>query len=299
MQIQDIIPPADSLKEEVLDNVTRIKADPGAFVEELGQKAVEFGFKVLAALAIYIVGAWLISVIAKLLRRSFERRGTEKTVSSFIISFLKIVLWAILIAIVIGALGINTSSIAALLAAGGVTIGMALSGTVQNFAGGLILLIFKPFRAGDVIDFNGTIGTVTEINIIQTKIISPDGKLIVLPNGGLSSGTITNITARDLRRVDFHVCVAYGTDAAKCEEAMLAIARADERVLDATTPGADDPMAAILKMEDSSVRLLLRVWVRSDQYWPVTFALNEALYSQLPAQGFHFEYPQMEIRIKS
>lgn len=299
MQIEEIVPPADSLKLEMLENVERIKSDPSAFVAEIGQKAIDFGFKVLAALAIYIIGAWLISLIAKLIRRSFDRRGTEKTVSSFVISFLKIVMWAILIAVVIGALGINTSSIAALLAAGGVTIGMALSGTVQNFAGGLILLIFKPFRAGDVIEFNGSIGTVNEINIISTKIITPDSKVVVLPNGGLASGTITNYTARELRRVDIFVNVPYGVDSAQCEQAMLAVAREESLVLDDKTPGAENPMAVLHTMEDSSVRFMLRVWVRSADYWAAMFALNEALYTRLPAQGFSFEYPQMEIRIKN
>ena len=299
MQIQDIIPPADSLKVEMLENVDRIKADPGAFVQELGQKAIEFGFKVLAALAIYIIGAWLISLIAKLLRRYFNRRQTETTVSSFVISLIRVILWALLIAIVISSLGINTSSIAALLAAGGVTIGMALSGTVQNFAGGLILLIFKPFRAGDMIEYNGQIGKVSEINIIQTKIITPDGKVVVLPNGALSSGSLTNYSIRELRRMDFYVNVPYGTDAGACKEALLAAARSDERVLDATTEGAQDPFAAIASMDDSSVRFLLRIWVRNEEYWNVNFAMNDILYTQLPAQGFPFEYPQMEIRIKN
>ena len=299
MQIQDIVPPADSLKVEMLDKVEKIKADPSAFVEELAQKSIDLGLKVLAALAIYIIGAWLISLICKVLRRYFTRRKAEKTVISFVISFIRVILWAILIAIVIGSLGINTSSIAALLAAGGVTIGMALSGTVQNFAGGLILLIFKPFHAGDVIEHNGQRGTVTEINIISTKIITPDGKVVVLPNGALSSGSIINYSAGALRRMDFYVNVPYGTDSAKCQEALLAAARADERVLDATTPGADDPFAAVAAMEDSSVRFLLRIWVRNEDYWPVNFAMNDALYTQLPAQGLPFEYPQMEIRIKN
>ncbi len=268
-------------------------------VTSLTQSALSFGMKVLAALAIYALGAWVISLVRKLLKKHFERRKTEPTLASFMYSLISISMWVLLIVLTVSALGVNTTSLAALLAAGGMAIGMALSGTVQNFAGGIMLLVFKPFKVGDFIEAQGYAGTVTEVNIVSTKLRSTDNRQIILPNGTLSNGNITNITAHPLRRVDLKVCLSYGTDAAKAKEALLEIIADNPLFLNAQTKGAQDPFVALQLLDDSSVNFIVRAWVKAQDYWEASFWLNEAVYTRLPEQyGIGFPYPQMDVHIK-
>ena len=227
----------------------------------------------------------------------FAKRKTEATLSTFITSLVSITLTVLLIVITIGTLGINTTSLAALLAAGGMAIGMALSGTVSNFAGGLMILVFKPFKAGDFISAQGFSGTVKEVSIVNTKIITPDNRVIIIPNGALSNGNIDNYSAKPIRRLDIEIDLAYDTDAQKCIQAILDILKSDERILDAKTKGAADPMAVLSAMKESTITFLARVWVNSADYWPVKFDLNKAIFTELPKQGFHFEYPHVNVTI--
>jgi small conductance mechanosensitive channel len=223
-----------------------------------------------------------------------------------------------LIVITIGTLGIDTTSLAALLAAGGLAVGMALSGTVQNFAGGIMLLAFKPFKAGDFIEAQGTSGKVVEVNITATKILTMDNRVVILPNGALSNGTINNFNGRPLRRVEWLVSVSYGVDAASCKEAILAILNSDERVLQADTDmkalykelnisayqlstvnyrmeAIPAPFVALKSLNESDITFVVRAWVRSADYWDVFFAMQERFYTELPPQGFTFAYPHIEL----
>ena len=262
--------------------------------------AIVFGLKVLAALLIYIVGGWLVKIVRKLLKRSFEKKKTEATVAGFIQSLVTIGMWVVIIVLTISTLGINTTSLAALLAAGGMAIGMALSGTVQNFAGGIMLLIFKPFKAGDFIEAQGYSGFVKEVNIVSTKLTTTDNREIILPNGALSSGNINNISTNPLRRVDINVSVKYGSDFESVKAALIEIASSDERVLDSSTPGAADPFAAVFSLKESGVEFVLRAWVKTADYWPAYFALNEAIYDRLPKKyGISFPFPQLDVHIQS
>ena len=290
---------ADSLRtqtEQVVQNITSTPASE--LVQDLAHQAIQFGLKVVAALLIYAIGAWLIKLVRRAVRKGFERKGSEKTLSTFVDSLVSIGLWVLLIIITISTLGINTTSLAAVLAAGGMAIGMALSGTVQNFAGGLMLLIFKPFKVGDFIDAQGFSGTVTEVNIVSTKILTVDNRIIILPNGALSNGNINNISALPLRRVDQTVTVAYGNDAEKVREVIESIAKADSRILDATTEGAADPFVAISSLNESTISFTVRVWVNKADYWGVWFYLNEAIYKELPLNGVRFAFPQMDVHLK-
>ena len=177
---------------------------------------------------------------------------------------------------------------------------MALSGTVQNFAGGIMLLLFKPFKVGDYIEAQGFAGTVKEVNIVSTKILTVDNREIILPNGALSNGNINNVTAKDLRRVDVPVSVAYGSDAQAVKDAALEIVRSIPQFLDSKTPGAADPMAALADLGDSSVNFVIRAWVKTPDYWTARFALTEAIYMQLPDRyGIQFPFPQMDVHIKN
>lgn len=273
---------------------------PSELMSMLGQEALRFGLKVLAALALYIIGAWIISLIRKGLKKSFKRRKTEATLSSFVESLVTIALWVVLIILVVGALGVNTASLAALLAAGGMAIGMALSGTVQNFAGGIMLLVFKPFRVGDFIDAQGYAGVVQELSIVSTKILTVDNRLIVIPNGALSNGNIANVTGKELRRVDIDVNVAYGNDAEKVKSALIELAKANPLYLDAATKGADDPFAALVELNECTVHFVVRAWVKAADYWTARFQLQEAIYKELPEKyGVKFAFPQMDVHVRN
>ena len=287
----------DSIKAVTSNLISQVKEDPNTFLHDLLQSAIDFGLKLLAALAIYIVGAWLIKRVKIWMNKLSTKRNTEATLSTFISSLVSITLTVLLIIITIGALGINTTSFAAILAAGGMAIGMALSGTVSNFAGGLMILVFKPFKAGDFICAQGFSGTVKEVSIVNTKITTPDNRVIIIPNGALSNGNIDNYSVKSIRRLDIELHMAYGTDADKCIEAILKILHADKRVLDTKTKGASDPMAVLSSLNDSTVTFMARVWVKSADFWPLKWDLNKALFTDLPKQGFLFEYPHMNVTL--
>ena len=274
-----------------------LAADPGTALQQLGREALQFGLKVLLALVLYFVGAWVIKRIKHAMERYFKRKQTDRAMASFISSFVSIALTVLLILVLVGTLGINTTSLAALLAAGGMALGMALSGTVQNFAGGMMLMIFKPFKAGDYIEAQGYAGVVTEVNIVSTHLTTIDNRRVVLPNGALSNGNIVNYSSFPLRRIDLPVNVEYGTDAAACKEKLLAIVREDARILDAETPGAADPFVAVQKLSDSSVCFIIRAWVKGSDFWPAQFDLNERIYTELPQAGIKFPFPQLDVHV--
>lgn len=285
-------------KRQVLAETLR-NTPPDQLMENLLQQALQFGLKVLAALLIYAIGAWIIQLVRKGVRLHFQRRNAEQTLVTFTDSLISISLWVLLILISISTLGINTTSLAALLAAGGMAVGMALSGTVQNFAGGLMILVFKPFKVGDFIEAQGFAGFVSEVSIVNTTIRTTDNRTIILPNGALSNGIINNVNRQALRRVDIALNLSYGTDAAQAREAILEIIRSNDLFLDAQTPGAADPFVALHTLGDSGIQFVVRCWVLSSNYWTAYFWLNENLYTQLPQKcGITFPFPQMDIHIK-
>ena len=271
---------------------------PKELIEEMITSFIKFGIKLVIALLLYLIGAWLIRKSKNFIARAFTRRGADATLTSFIQSLVTAILWILLIMFMISTLGINTTSLAALLAAGGMAIGMAMSGTVQNFAGGLMLLAFKPFKAGDYIEAQGFAGTVKSINIVSTKIVTVDNREIILPNGALSNGTINNYSANPLRRIDLPVSVAYGSDAEAVKAELMRIVGDNEKVLNAETPGALDPTVVLSDLKDSSVEFLVRVWVQSSDVREVRYALTEAIYEGLPAHGISFPFPQLDIHLK-
>lgn len=267
-------------------------------LSSLFDKIIIFGLKLLAALLIYFVGIWIIKRIRKMLGTVFQRRQTDTAIASFVQSFTSVALTIILIILVIGTLGIETTSLAALLAAGGVAIGMALSGTVQNFAGGIMLLIFKPFKAGDFIESQGVSGVVDEVNITATKIHTPDNKIIILPNGALSNAIINNYSQMQYRRVEWIVGLDYGCDSRKVKTILRDLLMEDDRILTIVQGAPADPLIELSALADSSVQFVMRAWVKSENYWPVTYAINEAIYEELPAHGVNFPFQQMDIHIK-
>ena len=293
----EIVERADSTKVALSRFREMLAADPGTALQQLGRDALQFGIKVLLALVLYFVGAWIIKRIKHAMERYFKRKQTDRAMATFISSFVSIALTVVLIIVLVGTLGVNTTSLAALLAAGGMALGMALSGTVQNFAGGLMLMVFKPFKAGDYIEAQGYAGVVTEVNIVSTQLTTIDNRRVVLPNGALSNGNIVNYSSFPLRRIDLPVNVEYGTDAAACKEKLLAIVQEDGRILDAETPGAADPFVAVQKLSESSVTFIVRAWVKGSDFWPAQFDLNERIYAELPQAGIKFPFPQLDVHV--
>lgn len=294
------------------------KADPEGFWQVFVDKVTQFGIKVLVALIVFLIGIFLIRWVKNILKHMFERRKTEPTIASFVTSFASISMTVLLIVITVSTLGVDTTSLAALLAAGGLAIGMALSGTVQNFAGGLMLLAFKPFKADDFIEAQGISGKVVEVNITATKILTPDNRVVILPNGTLSNGVINNFNGRPLRRVEWLVSVSYGVDASACKKAILDIVNSDQRVLQEDTDmkqlyrdlkissyqlstvnyrmdAIPAPFVALKSLNENDITFVVRAWVKADDYWDVFFALQERFYTELPPQGFTFAYPHVDV----
>lgn len=288
----------DSIKTAVVDLAQNVVNDPGGMLHQLGQNAIQFGLKVLAALVIYLVGSWLIRRVKKLLKKIFEKRKTDKALAGFVQSLTTVVLTILLIVITVGTLGVNTSSLAAVLAAGGVAIGMAMSGALQNFAGGIMLLAFKPFKVGDFIEAQGYMGTVTDLTIVSTHLTTPDNKAVIIPNGPLSSGNINNFSKHPIRRIDWTVAIAPGTDLEACKAKLVEILRSDARVLSHETEGASDPFVAVSEFSESKVVLTVRGWGNAADYWGLFFDMNDRFYKELPEAGFGFAYPRVNVTIK-
>lgn len=259
-------------------------------VDRLMDFCIHAGEKIIIAIIVYIVGKLLIKLIHRILVRLLSRRNVDAGVRTFLYSLTNIVLTILLIISVIGALGVNTASFAALLASAGVAIGMALSGNLQNFAGGLIILIFKPYKVGDFIEVQSVSGTVKEIQILNTILTTTDNKVIYIPNGALSSGTIVNYSRMETRRVDFVYGVEYGSDYEYVRNVVMDIINSDSRIL-------KDPLptVALQALADSSVNIVVRVWVKSADYWNVYYDMNKTVYKVFNEKNISFPFPQLTI----
>lgn len=305
----------DSVHSTVQNVIQEVTTNPEGFWHNALQDMAQFGLKVLAALLIYFIGIWVIRYIKRLINRIFERRKTEHTLATFVSSLVSIVLTVMLILATIGTLGVDTTSFAALLAAGGMAIGMALSGTVQNFAGGIMLLIFRPFKSGDYIRAQDVEGYVMQVTIVSTKILTLNNKVVILPNGNIFTGNIENLSAQGILRVTWNISVDYGVDAKACKEAMIEIMRSDKRVLseekyphvkksanamlDPTKVRKinHDPSVIMVSLNSSDITFQARAWIYARDYLSVEPDLLERFYTELPPQGFTFAYPHMDVKV--
>ena len=236
--------------------------------------AVTLGVTLLKALLVFIVGRLVISLLNRLVRKILSRRNIDPSVKTFVGSLVNVLLIVLLAVSIVAILGIETTSFAALLASAGVAVGMALSGNLSNFAGGLIILLFKPFKVGDYIEGQGESGTVREIQIFHTILTKPDNKVVYIPNGALSGGAITNYSREPLRRVDWTFGVDYGEDYQKVKGVITSIIARDTRIL-------QEPV--------------VRVWVASADYWDVYFDINQAVYETFNREGIDFPFPQLTV----
>lgn len=284
----------DSVAVAIEEAITKVSQMSGQqILDVLWDTLSRWGLKVIAALVIYLLGAWLIRKIKKGLRKVFVRRKIEPSLATFTISFVNISLTVVLFVVVVSILGVPTSTFAALLAAGGLAVGMALSGTLQNFAGGVMILLFKPFKVGDFIQAGGYSGTVDAINITTTQIHTSDNKIIFLPNGNLSNNNIENFSASELRRVSWTITISYGDDVEKGIELLKAILNEDPRVVQTPEP----PFAAVSELGDSAVVLIARAWTKNSDYWSLFFDINKTIYLKFPEAGMNFPFPQMDVHI--
>lgn len=255
---------------------------------------VSFGFKLAIAIGVFILGKFVIRWAFRWIRRVMTHRGADPSLVTFLVSFVKITLYFILIITVIGILGVPTSSFLALFASAGVAIGLALSGTLQNFAGGVLILLLRPYKVGDFIEAQGYTGTVKEIQIFNTIINTPDNKTIIIPNGGLSTGTINNFSMESRRRVEWTVGVAYGTRFEDARNTLMELLESDGRIL-----GDPRPAVFINELADSSVNLTVRAWVDNKDFWDVYFDMNERIYATLPLKGIEFPFPQLDVHLQN
>lgn len=264
--------------------------DLNGTVQALITQASHFGWALVKAFIIFVVGRFLIRLLNKFVFKILSKRNIEPSVRSFVGSLVNVILMILLIISVVGALGVQTTSFAALLASAGVAIGMALSGNLSNFAGGLIILIFKPYKVGDYIESQGVSGTVKEIQIFHTVLNTPDNKIIYVPNGSLSSSAVINYSYQTTRRVEWTFGVDYGTDYEVVKRQLEEILQKDARILQ--TPA---PQVALNQLADSSVNFVVRVWVKSGDYWDVFFDINKNVYQTFNKVGINFPFPQLTV----
>tara|TARA_R110001583_G_scaffold21088_2_gene80258 strand:+ start:229 stop:1044 length:816 start_codon:yes stop_codon:yes gene_type:complete len=251
-----------------------------------------YGPKLLMAIVVWVIGSWVIKLVIRGLNAVMDKSKVDVSLKPFLCSLAGMGLKVMLGITVLGMLGIEMTSFIAILAAAGLAVGMALSGTLQNFAGGVMILLFKPFKVGDVINAQGHIGSVKEIQIFNTILKTPDNKTIILPNGGLSTGSMVNFSTEEKRRVDWTIGVAYGDDLDKARAAIQQLCDADTRILTETPV-----VIAVAELADSSVNFTVRAWVKAPDYWGVFFDMNENVYKTFPAQGLNIPFPQMDVHL--
>ena len=254
---------------------------------------VPLGLKILAAIIVFLLGRWIIKLIKKWMANGLMSRHGDPTLHSFLSNLVSVVLYFILIISIVGILGINTSSLVALLASAGLAVGMSLGGTLQNFAGGVLIIMFRPFKVGDFISAQGHEGKANEIQIFNTHILTVDNKEVILPNGALATGVLTNYSRQGTRRVDWTFSIAYGDDYDKAKAVLRRLCDEDQRILK-----SPEPFIELVKLNESSVDITVRGWVESADYWGVFFSMNEKVYKNFAKEGLNIPFPQMDVHVK-
>lgn len=292
--VENLILPDSVQKAQLTETVTKIfSTDYNALLNNLIEQALWIGLKIVLALGIYYTGKWITRWIIRILDRSFERRNVDLSLRNFLRSMIKVVMTILVILAAIQTLGVNTSSFLAIFASAGLAVGMALSGTLQNFAGGVILLLLRPYRIGDFITAQGQSGTVKAIGLFSTQLSTPDNRIIYVPNSAISSSIVDNYSQPTTRRVDWKVSISYGDDVDVARKEILAMLTQDKRVLNDPAP-----IVVLSELSNSAVILSVRAWAANADYWDLFWGINERIYKELPQKGIHFPYPQMDIHVK-
>jgi small conductance mechanosensitive channel len=252
---------------------------------------LNFGPKVIAAIAIWIIGSWIIKIICKGVKKAMAKGSYDESLSKFLLNLLNWALKVLLIVVVLGTVGVETTSFAAILAAAGLAVGLALQGSLSNFAGGVLIMIFKPIKVGDLIEAQGELGVVKEIEIFTTKLTGLSNKEIIIPNGSLSNGNIVNYTTEGTRRVDLTIGVSYDADIKQTKNVIMEVLTSHPKVLKDPNPTIN-----VSELADSSVNFAVRPWCNTEHYWDVYFDITENVKVALDAAGIEIPYPhQVEI----
>lgn len=278
---------------EAVRKLTSLDVD--TLLRNLLSESVWILVKILIALVIYFIGRWVVRRLIRFVDAICERRKVDVSLRSFLRNTIRVVFMLLLVLIVVSTLGVNVTSLIAVFSAATLAIGMALSGTAQNFAGGVMILLMKPYRIGDYISAQGQSGTVREIKLFSTVITTVDNQTIYIPNNSIATAIIDNYTTAELRRVDWSVGISYGDDVDVARRTILAMFAADARILKEPA----EPVVRVSALADSSVNLTVRVWTKNADYWDVYFEYNERFYKELPAAGINFPFPQMDVHVKN
>ncbi|MCI5917752.1 MAG: mechanosensitive ion channel [Roseburia sp.] len=294
----EIVDTLTNAQENMQQNVEEVAKNPGiirTYFENLVPDLISFGLQVVIAILIYVVGAKIIKAILKMMNRSMERAGTDIGVKQFLSTVIKYALYIILIMIILNLFGIATTSVVALIGSAGVAVGLALQGSLANIAGGVLILFLKPFRVGDYIieDTNKNEGTVAEISVFYTKLLTIDNKVVMIPNGILANASLTNVSHMDKRRVDLVVGVSYEADIKKTKEVLQKVIEEEPARL------KDEEMQVFVsELADSSVNMGVRVWVKAEEYWPAKWRITENVKLALDKNGISIPYPQLDVQIR-
>lgn len=276
--------------EEVAEQVSKMPK----IAEDLLDKAIVFGINVIITFVIFIVGRFIIKKLLKLVDNILDKTSIDVGVVKFVHSLLNIILYVVLVILLCQRMGVDTTSFAAILASGGLAVGLAFEGSLSNFAGGVLILIMKPFSVGDYIESNGVQGTVNKIDIFYTSLSTADNKAVKLPNGTLSNSVLTNYSMHEKRRVEVAVGIGYDDDIKKAKEVLNRIMNSYEKIL------KDDANAVVVKgLGESSILLEVRMWVATADYWDATFYLNENIRIRFEEEGITIPYNQLDVRIVS
>ena len=255
---------------------------------------MNYGPKLVGAIIVLIIGLWIIRLLTRGVDRVMVKSNVDDSLRPFMKSLVSTLLKVMLVISIMGMLGIEMTSFIAILGAAGLAVGMALSGTLQNFAGGVMILIFKPFKVGDYIEAQGYAGVVKGIQIFVTILTTPDNKTIIIPNGGLSNGSVINYSTQDTRRVDWTFGVSYGSDIEHVRKVINGLIEADERIMKDPAP-----LVKVSALADSSVNFAVRGWVDPADYWDVFFAMNENIYTTFNKEGIGIPFPQMDVHVNN
>lgn len=292
---EPLILPDSVQKQRLAESIEKLmNLDMQELMSHLAEQAIWVFGKILIALAFYFVGRWLIRRILRLLDRVFERKEVDISIRPFIRNTASVVMILVLVLVVVQTLGVNVTSLIAIFSAATLAIGMALSGTAQNFAGGVMILAVKPYRVGDYITAQGQSGTVQEIKLFSTVITTVDNQTIYIPNNVIATGIIDNYSTATTRRTDWSLALSYGDDVEVARRVILEMLSADERILKEPAP-----VVWLNALEDSCIRLTVRAWVKNSDLWEVFFEYNERFYKELPKAGLRFPFPQLDIHVKN
>ncbi len=281
---------------KVAENVTQTVnesinyTDPQFWIE----KSIEWGTKIIIAVVILVIGMMIVNKISKIANKAFSKKKFDASLTTFLSSMISVSLKILVVVTALGQLGVEMTSFIALIGAAGLAIGMAFSGSLGNLAGGVMILIFRPYKVGDYISAQGEEGFVKEIQIFNTILLTLDNKTVIIPNGAMANGNMVNFTMQEKRRVDFTVGIAYGDDYEKAKSTLEKFIAEDDKIL------KDEPnFIGLVELADSSVNLTLRVWCKTDDYWDVYFKMNERIYKEFEQVGLNIPFPQLDVHIQN